>query len=43
MTCVDITRDVIAGLGSSKSLKEIRAQVDAKYSGVGRGTPTMLP
>lgn len=43
MTCVDITRDVMAGLREGKSVKEIRAQVDATYSGVGRGTPTIFP
>ena len=42
MTCVDITRDVMA-MTSSKDLREIRAAIDAKYAEVGRSTPTILP
>ncbi len=42
MVCVDITRDVMAMIGTT-DLKAIRAAIDTKYAEVGRGTPTVMP
>ncbi len=39
---MSITRDVMTMKGT-KDLKQMRAAIDAKYSGFGRGTPTGLP
>ena len=41
--CVGITLDTRAMLGRGLPLREVRAQIDRKWSGAGPGTPTKLP
>ena len=42
-TCVDIARDAKRLLADGRSLREIRAEVDARHSAKGPGTDTPLP
>lgn len=42
--CVDVTRDVVAGLEAGKSVTQIRQEVDKKYQARGlQPTPTPMP
>jgi uncharacterized protein with PCYCGC motif len=41
--CVDIAQDVMRLRSEGKSLKDIRATIDATYSSFGPGTDTPLP
>ena len=41
--CVDIAQDVMRLRSETKSLKEVRAAIDATYSSFGPGTDTPLP
>lgn len=42
--CVDVTRDVLAGLEKGKSVTQIRQEIDKKYQARGlQPTPTPMP
>lgn len=41
--CVYIARDAKKLVQEGKSLREVRAYIDARYGGAGTGTPTPLP